>query len=72
MQKKRRISVLRGFLDHAEKEAWAALRVGSWVDFGRRAAEWDVYQHLLTYEGIHVATPFRRLVDFARHERERE
>ena len=56
---------LRGFADAHENAAWAALRIGDWVEFARHAGAWDTFQNMLTSEGLYRESPFRALMDLA-------
>jgi hypothetical protein len=68
-RQERRRERLRGFADAAENAAWAALRIEDWGEFARHAGAWDTFQNMLTYEGIHLESPFRALIDLARAKR---
>ena len=56
---------LRKLADAAENAAWAALRIGDWVEFANRAGAWDTFQNMLTFEGLYRESPFRALMDLA-------
>jgi hypothetical protein len=64
-RQERRRERLRGFADAAENAAWAALRIGDWVEFARHAGAWDTFQNMLTFEGLYRESPFRALMDLA-------
>jgi hypothetical protein len=64
-RQERRRERLRGFADAHENAAWAALRIGDWVEFARHAGAWDTFQNMLTSEGLYRESPFRALMDLA-------